>query len=111
MTSSAAVADGERIHPEFADLWPESRGRIDAALASVERAVAAAEQHELADDTRSEARAAAHKLVGTLGTYGLSATAVTAREIELAFADGGAVADPAELRARLDAVIRAVDSA
>jgi HPt (histidine-containing phosphotransfer) domain-containing protein len=104
------VTDGDRIHPDFADLWPTSRGRIDAALALLERAVRASEQDALSDGTRHEARAAAHKLVGTLGTYGLHATAGTAREIELAFSDGAA-AEPAMLRARLDAVVRAVESA
>jgi HPt (histidine-containing phosphotransfer) domain-containing protein len=105
------VADADRIHPDFADLWPTSRGRIDAALAAVERGVAAAEQHALGDDTRAEARAAAHKLVGTLGTYGLTATAATAREIELAFESGAAGDQAPRLRARLDEVVRAVETA
>lgn len=104
------MGESERVHPDFADLWPTSRGRIDAALAAVERGVAALEERALGEDQLVEARAAAHKLVGTLGTYGLTATADVARELEDAFA-GRSAADPAQLRARLDAIVRAVEAA
>src|SRR3954454_14376663 len=100
------MADAEAIHPDFADLWPTSRGRIDAAVADVERGVSGLDAGRLTDGDREVARTAAHKLVGTLGTYGLTETAATVREIELAFADDGAAGDPSQLRDRLDAVIR-----
>jgi hypothetical protein len=104
------VAEPDAIHPEFADLWPDSRGRIDARLADLERGVSALEAGSLAEEDRATARAAAHKLIGTLGTYGLMATASSLRALESAFGDP-AGADAADLRARLDDAVRAVNGA
>jgi hypothetical protein len=103
------VNESDALHPEFADLWPDSRGRIDARLADLERGVGALESGSLGEEDRAAARAAAHKLIGTLGTYGLMATATSLRVLESAF-DDPAGADPADLRARLDSAVRAVDA-
>jgi chemotaxis protein histidine kinase CheA len=104
------VAERDALHPEFADLWPGSRGRVDERLSDLERGTRALEAGTLGEEDRAAARAAAHKLVGTLGTYGLMATAERLRDIEDAF-DDPARADAAEVRAGLDAVAHAVDSA
>jgi HPt (histidine-containing phosphotransfer) domain-containing protein len=100
------MADEERLHPEFADLWAGSLVRIDAALAALTAGVEAVEAGALDEDTRAAARAGAHKLVGTLGTYGLLRSAALARKLEHAF--DGAPAEPAALRERLDALVARV---
>jgi HPt (histidine-containing phosphotransfer) domain-containing protein len=105
------VADEDRLHPDFEDLWPGSRARIDEALAAIARGVEALEAGALPEDLRAEAEARAHKLVGTLGAYGLMRSALLARELEDAFRAGPAAADGARLREHLDAVVAAVQSA
>jgi hypothetical protein len=104
------VADADALHPEFADLWPGSRERVDARLADIERGLRGLEAKTLGEEDRAAARAGAHKLIGTLGTYGLMATATRLREIEAAF-DDPAQADVARLRARLGEVKQAVEEA
>jgi HPt (histidine-containing phosphotransfer) domain-containing protein len=71
----------EQIHAMFADLWPDSLPRIEAGLAKIKAA--------LEGGSRDDARFAAHKLVGTLGTYGLCDSAELARAIKEGFDDGG----------------------
>ena len=44
------MADADALHPEFADLWPDSRGRVDARLADLDRGVSALEQGTLAEE-------------------------------------------------------------
>jgi HPt (histidine-containing phosphotransfer) domain-containing protein len=105
------VSEEDRLHPEFADLWPGSRGRIDESLAALERAVAAVEAGALDEDVRAEAEARAHKLVGTLGTYGLLRSAELARELEYEFFEAPASDEAAALRTRLDALAAGVRAA
>lgn len=102
------MADEDRIHPEFADLWPGSQGRIAGALAALERAIGALDDGALDEPLRAEAEAKAHKLVGTLGTYGLVRSAEVARSIEYGFADGPAASDAPVLRERLEVLVAGV---
>jgi HPt (histidine-containing phosphotransfer) domain-containing protein len=105
------MPETDALHPEFADLWPGSLVRIDAALDRIAAGVEAVEAGALDEPVRAEARAGAHKLVGTLGTYGLARCAALARELELEFE--GSPGDAAPLRERLDALterVRAVPS-
>jgi chemotaxis protein histidine kinase CheA len=81
------VAEQDRLHADFADLWPASQERIEAALEALERGVAALEAGELDEELRADARNGAHKLVGTLGTYGLLGAAELARALERVFDD------------------------
>jgi hypothetical protein len=99
----------DRLHPEFADLWPASQGRIEAALEVVARGVSALEAGELDESTRAEARAGAHKLVGTIGSYGLLRSAELARELEHVFDDPPAAST--SLRPLLDELTERVRAA
>jgi HPt (histidine-containing phosphotransfer) domain-containing protein len=85
-SGAAAPAD---LGPALDLLWtrflPEIRQRVDlleaAALDCASNRLSAA-QHEAA-------RAAAHKLAGSLGTFGLARGTALAREFELAFSNEG----------------------
>ena len=92
-------------------LWtrflPQIRERV-SILKSAARSLAAG---CLTDPEQEEAGAAAHKLAGTLGTFGLTRGTVLARELECAFAresspgsDRGVnlAANAAELRAMVE---------
>jgi HPt (histidine-containing phosphotransfer) domain-containing protein len=105
------VTDADRLHPDFADLWPGSRGRIDEALAGVTRGVEALESASLTEGVRAEAERHAHKLVGTLGTYGLLRCAALARQLEDSFSAGPPPPDAAQVRDWLDALHAGVRAA
>lgn len=102
------MPERDELHEEFADLWTGSRVRIEAAVDQVARAVDALEAGALDDETRDAAERAAHKLVGTLGSYGLVATSTTARELEHAFAERPSAGSAPQLRARADALAERV---
>ena len=86
----------DQIHEMFADMWPGSLPRIEAGLAAISRG--------LEGGSRDEARLAAHKLVGTLGTYGLRDSAELAREIQHGIEEGRTE----ELRLEYERLVRNV---
>ena len=63
-----------------------------AILEAANQALAAG---KLSDHIRAEAHAAAHKLAGTLGTFGLTKGTILAREAEILYSGGET--DPAAL--------------
>lgn len=92
-------------------MWQRFLPEIRERVAVLEAAVAAAVTQELGGKQREAAQAAAHKLAGVLGTFGLERGTILAREIELLFAresslstDAGAhlAAAAAELRAMVE---------
>jgi HPt (histidine-containing phosphotransfer) domain-containing protein len=83
-SGTAAAAD---LGPALDLLWtrflPEIRQRVDLLQAAASDCASirlSATQHEAA-------RAAAHKLAGSLGTFGLARGTALARELELAFSN------------------------
>ncbi len=75
-TISAAL---DRMWLQF---LPQMQQRVDV-LETAARAFAAG---PLSPDLQQQAQAAAHKLAGTLGTFGLTRGTVLARELELLYA-------------------------
>ena len=67
-------------------LWERFLPKISERLAVLETAVAATTTQKLSGKQREAAQAAAHKLAGVLGTFGLTRGTVLARELELTFA-------------------------
>jgi HPt (histidine-containing phosphotransfer) domain-containing protein len=67
-------------------LWVRFLPEIKARVAVLEAAVQAVGEGKLAAKQREAAQAAAHKLAGVLGTFGLTRGTVLARELELTFA-------------------------
>jgi HPt (histidine-containing phosphotransfer) domain-containing protein len=67
-------------------LWERFLPEISERVAVLEAAVTAATMHKLNGKQREAAQAAAHKLAGVLGTFGLTRGTVLARELELTFA-------------------------
>src|SRR5689334_23113087 len=68
----------------LAAAWPAAVDEILARVATIEDAVAALLGGALSDDERDGARRAAHRLAGTLGTFGIATGSVIARELETA---------------------------
>ncbi len=99
-TNPNAMADA------LARLWTRFLPEIELRVGLLEAASQALTQGSLSDEVRTSAHAAAHKLAGSLGTFGLHLGTDLARQSELLLAetpsaqDAAALADwVAELRA------------
>jgi len=66
-------------------LWVRFLPEIEARIAVLDSAASALAQNALTASEREEAHAAAHKLAGVLGTFGLTRGTELARELEIAF--------------------------
>src|SRR5579864_1759313 len=89
-------------------LWKQFLPQIEERVAVLESASTALTAGELADHQRDAAQAAAHKLAGVLGTFGLTKGTILAREAEMLYSGDS---DPAmaeqlvEIAAQLKAII------
>ena len=66
-------------------LWHQFLPQIEERVAILEHASTALTAGELADHQRDAAQAAAHKLAGVLGTFGLTKGTILAREAEMLY--------------------------
>lgn len=85
-------------------LWQQFLPQIEERLAAVESASKALAAGELTDQLRDAAQAAAHKLAGVLGTFGLTKGTILAREAEMLCsgdADPASAPQLAEIAAQL----------
>ncbi len=64
-------------------LWKQFLPQIEERVAALESAATALAEDKLSHDQREAAHAAAHKLAGILGTFGLTKGTILAREAEL----------------------------
>lgn len=90
------------VRPPFADalaaVWLRSKTSTLERIAVVEHALALLIEGRLDDSTRRGAERAAHKLAGSLGTFGLGHGSDLAREIEQRMAEPGPFAEEEVLR-------------
>jgi HPt (histidine-containing phosphotransfer) domain-containing protein len=93
----------DQIHPVLAKVWLQFREMIFHRVAVLEDAANGAKQGELDDEVRQSAMREAHKLAGSLGTFGLMEGTRIAREIEH-FLEDPANAWPAATRQFVDLV-------
>jgi diguanylate cyclase (GGDEF)-like protein len=83
MTSDpTSPQEADSVQDALLQLWNEHRDTIRARVDAIERAVVDLMQDELTQDTREDARREAHKLAGSLGTFGYSDGTRLARELE-----------------------------
>jgi HPt (histidine-containing phosphotransfer) domain-containing protein len=86
-------------------LWKQFLPQIEERVATLEAAASALSAGELPDGQRDAAHAAAHKLAGVLGTFGLTKGTVLAREAELLYS-GDSDPATAEQLARIAAQLK-----
>jgi DNA-binding response OmpR family regulator len=67
-------------------VWEKFKGQTGARVTIIEQATAALRENALEDELQQQAKAAAHKLAGALGVFGLNEGSRLAREIEQTFA-------------------------
>jgi HPt (histidine-containing phosphotransfer) domain-containing protein len=80
-------------------LWAQYLPQIEERVRTLELAAAAIESGSLSAEQCGQATAAAHKLAGVLGTFGLPEGTLLAREAEAFFAGGPATTGGADGRA------------
>jgi len=76
-------ADAEAVRAAVRGVWERHRSTVLAQLEVLAAAADALRRGELGAAERAEARAVAHRLAGSLGTFGLDAASERAREAEL----------------------------
>ena len=79
MTESS---DQPSLNEALDRLWKQFLPQIEDRVAALETAGVALASDQLTDEQRDEAHAAAHKLAGVLGTFGLTRGTILAREAE-----------------------------
>lgn len=94
----------------LAGLWTRFLPEIRDRVSILESAVRSLGSGSLTGEEREAAHSAAHKLAGTLGTFGLEQGTVLARELELAFSAESASASPERLGAAAAALRTMVES-
>jgi HPt (histidine-containing phosphotransfer) domain-containing protein len=72
-------------------LWVRFLPEIEERVSVLAAAVASLQQGKLDATEREAAHAAAHKLAGVLGTFGLARGTELARELEVAFESGSVI--------------------
>jgi HPt (histidine-containing phosphotransfer) domain-containing protein len=83
----------------LARLWTKFLPEIESRIATLAAASTALANGELPADQREAAHAAAHKLAGSLGTFGIHRGTEIARHAELFLAENPPAASSAELEA------------
>ena len=103
------MRNDDEFAAEIARVWDAGKAAMHARLDAVDAAGAALLAGSLDDERRAAATAAAHKLAGSLGTFGLPEGSELASELELMLRAPGvpAVMRLAELAERLRAIVRA----
>src|SRR5690242_12127276 len=101
----------QQIAKDLADLWKDYKGVVLAQVDVLERASRAAANGELPDELREEAQREAHKLAGSVGSFGFTQGSALASEIEkLLKADGEIDGSRArQLAKSVDALRRELD--
>jgi HPt (histidine-containing phosphotransfer) domain-containing protein len=89
-------------------LWAQFLPQIEERVAILEAAARAASEGTLTPALREQAAAAAHKLAGTLGTFGLKQGTEVARQAEQLYTADRAPSIASRLPSDLAAQLRAV---
>ena len=92
-------SEQDALHQALDGLWARFLPTIEERVGLLESAAAACAANRLSSQEQQAAFAAAHKLAGVLGTFGLAEGTALARELEMLYS-GQSAFDPA-LGARL----------
>lgn len=105
----SGMTNDDEFAAEIARVWDASKGTMHARLDAVDAAGAALLAGSLDDERRAAAIAAAHKLAGSLGTFGLPEGSALAAELDMMLRAPGIppVLRLSELAERLRALVHA----
>jgi diguanylate cyclase (GGDEF)-like protein len=97
------VSDPAPVRDALRALWRSHRGGVDELIRELRDAAG-----EPTPERRERATRAAHRLAGSLGTFGLAEGTSRARALETAFGDGTTELDRSELVTNIDDLAAAV---
>jgi HPt (histidine-containing phosphotransfer) domain-containing protein len=106
MDSKTSASDSPSISAMLDQLWLKFRPQIEERVVVLEQAAAALAQGNLSPVLRAEAHSAAHKLAGSLGTFGLIPAGELARQAE-SICQSNPAADSATYLLEIAAALRA----
>lgn len=97
----------------MASLWERYKGVMTARMSVIDGAMRQLREGELSDSEREKAHAEAHKLAGSIGTFGYLEASRLAREIEVLLDPQGPLgeAEAEKLSALTDRLRTEVDQA
>ncbi|MEM9541945.1 MAG: response regulator [Cyanobacteria bacterium P01_E01_bin.42] len=101
MTTEGQKVKEEATLDAVAQVWERFKGSFLARIEDIETAIAALSGKTLDETLRETAEKQAHKLIGSLGMYGLSQGSDWARELELAFIEIGNTPDKTVTRVKI----------
>jgi HPt (histidine-containing phosphotransfer) domain-containing protein len=81
------MTSADKLGKQIDDLWQKHLPLMRSRIETIRLAVDATHNNRLTQDTRIAAKDAAHKLAGSLGTFGLEYASVDALEIERLLTD------------------------
>lgn len=108
MESKSQADEVPAVSAMLDQLWLKFLPQIQERLSVLDRAAAALAQSNLSPALRAEAHSAAHKLAGSLGTFGLDNGTALAREAENLLAPEAPL--PPDAPYRLDQLVRELRS-
>lgn len=100
-------AEQSALSQALDQLWARFLPQIEERVSILESAAAAISADQLSTAQREAASAAAHKLAGVLGTFGLARGTDLARELEVTYSREGVPAPSAHI-ATITAELRAI---
>ena len=86
MESKPPAFEPQTVSSLLDQLWVKFLPQIQDRVSTLQQAVDALAQGDLRQNPRADAHSAAHKLAGSLGTFGLDQGTALAREAELLLA-------------------------
>lgn len=98
MDSNSRANEVPAVSAMLDELWLKFRPQIEERLSVLQEAAAALAQGNLPPELREEAHNTAHKLAGSLGTFGLDQGTALAREAENLLAPETALDEPTARR-------------
>ena len=87
-----------RMKTMLAQIWRTSEATLFERIATIRAASVGIDDGTLDDERREQARAAAHKLAGVLGTFGLPQGTEVARQVEVLLESGKPAGPPEATR-------------
>ena len=76
------MTSADKLSKQIDDLWQKHLPLMRSRIETIQRAVDAIRNNRLTQDARTDAARDAHKLAGSLGTFGLRSASDAATELE-----------------------------
>jgi len=104
------MSTSEDVTRKLEELWQRYLPTMQLRLASIQAGIESLEAGHLDSEAKRRASEDAHKLAGSLGTFGLAPSSAMAREIEHLFSESDSTESMArELRKLFDSIKRDIE--